>query len=83
MEIERKSLLTEKQLSRLIPNKNDFILETRYYLYCKNDTEIRFTKRGIESFTLDRMEILHNDTEEYFVRRKQRINLTEDEFETA
>lgn len=82
MEIERKYLLTEKQLSRLIPNKNDFILETRYYLYCKNDTEIRFTKRGAEGFTLDRMEVLHDDTEEYFIRRKQRITLTEDEFKT-
>ncbi len=64
-----------------LPNKNNFILETRYYLYCKNDKEIRFTKRGAESFTLDRMAVLHDDSEEYFVRRKQRVNLTEDEFE--
>ena len=82
MEIERKYLLSEEQLSLLVPNKNNFVLETRYYLYCKDDKEIRFTKRGAESFTLDRMEVLQDQTDEYFVRRKERITITEDEFMT-
>ena len=82
MEIERKYLLTEKQLHLLVPTVDDFVLETRYYLYCQDDNEIRFTKRGDDNFTLDRMQLLQDETDEYFVRKKERIIISESEFES-
>jgi len=83
MEIERKYLLTEAQLNSLISSTDNFVLETRYYLYCENDNEIRVTKRAEEptpTFTLDRMQIIHEDTDEYYVRSKERLEITETEF---
>ena len=80
MEIERKYLITPAQLTQFVPDTSDFVLETRYYLYCENDNEIRFTQRGNDNFTLDRMELLQDETNEYFVRKKERIIIPEDEF---
>lgn len=80
MEIERKYLITPDHLAQFGANTNDFVLETRYYLYCEDDNELRFTQRGSDSFTLDRMELLQDETEEYFVRKKERIVIPETEF---
>ncbi len=80
MEIERKYLITSAQLAQFVPETSAFVLETRYYLFCKDDNELRFTKRGNDSFTLDRMELLQNETDEFFVRKKERININEVEF---
>ena len=80
MEIERKYLITAGQLQQFVANTDDFVLETRYYLYCKDDNEIRFTQRGGDNYTLDRMELQQDETDEYFVRKKERIIITADEF---
>jgi hypothetical protein len=80
MEIERKYLISPAQLTQFVANTSDFVLETRYYLYCERDNEIRFTQRGEDNFTLDRMELIQDQTEEYFVRKKERIVIPEDEF---
>lgn len=80
MEIERKYLITPAQLAKMVANTDGFVLETRYYLYCEDDNEIRFTKRGNDNFTLDRMQLVQDETQEYFVRKKERINIPEVEF---
>ena len=80
MEIERKYLITSAQLKQFVPDTNEFVLETRYYLFCENDNEIRFTQRDDNNFTLDRMELLQEETDEYFVRKKERIVISEIEF---
>lgn len=82
MEIERKYLITPDQLMKLVADTSAFVLETRYYLYCENDNEIRFTQRGDDSFTLDRMELLKDQTDEYFVRKKERFVISKTEFDT-
>ncbi len=85
MEIERKYLLTESQLHALVSDLDAFALETRYYLYCKNDNEVRITKRAKKDspvFTLDHMVLITDDSEEYIVRRKDRTVISEDEFST-
>lgn len=82
MEIERKYLLTQEQLQLLVSDMNGFVLETRYYLYCNDDDEIRFTRRGTDVFTLDRIQLLQDQTDEYFVRKKERIVISEAEFES-
>lgn len=81
MEIERKYLITTAQLAQFVPNTSQFVLETRYYLYCEADNELRFTRRGQDNFTLDRMELLQDETDEYFVRKKERIVITKTEFD--
>lgn len=83
MEIERKYLLSEPQLNALAPDLTTFALETRYYLYCNNDNEIRITKRAnkdIPVFTLDHMVLITNESKEYIVRRKDRTLISEEEF---
>lgn len=80
MEIEKKYLITPAQLAQFVPDTSRFALETRYYLFCKNDNEIRFTRRGDDNFTLDRMELVQDETDEYFVRKKERIVIPEVEF---
>ncbi len=85
MEIERKYLLSEDDFKKLGIPLGEFALETRFYLYCKDDNEIRITRRDIKpeaSFTLDRMELLQDETQEFTVRRKERIIISKDEFET-
>lgn len=82
MEIERKYLITPDQLKKLVADTSAFVQETRYYLYCESDNEIRFTQREEDSFTLDRMELLQDQTDEYFVRKKERIVIPQAEFET-
>ncbi len=83
MEIERKYLLTELQLKSLVPDLAEFALETRYYLYCKDDNEIRITKRANKDspiFTLDRMQLITDESKEFIVRRKDRTVISEKEF---
>lgn len=85
MEIERKYLLSESQLKALAPDLSEFALETRYYLYCKDDKEIRITKRANKEssvFTLDHMVLITEETEEFIVRRKDRTIISEEEFDT-
>lgn len=84
MEIERKYRLTEQQFKKLVPNLDDFALETRYYLYAEDDNEIRITRRenpDDPSYTLDRMELIPTESNEYFVRKKERIVITSKEFD--
>lgn len=81
MEIERKYLITADQLKQFVANSDKFVLETRYYLYCRDDNELRFTQRGDDSFTLDRIELQKDETDEFFVRKKERIVITKDEFD--
>lgn len=81
MEIERKYLITASQLTHFVQDTHQFVLETRYYLFCEDDNELRFTKRGDDNFTLDRMELIQKDTSEYFVRKKERIIIPEAEFQ--
>ena len=81
MEIERKYLLTSDQLHSLVTDLDDFVLEVRYYLFCENDNEIRLTKRDNDNFMLDRMQLIQNETNEHFVRKKDRIIISEAEFE--
>jgi CYTH domain-containing protein len=85
MEIERKYLLTELQLNMLVPDLTGFALETRYYLYCKDDNEVRITKRANKDspvFTLDHMVLITDESKEFIVRRKDRTVISEEEFST-
>jgi CYTH domain-containing protein len=80
MEIERKYLITTSQLTSFVQDTSQFALETRYYLFCEDDNELRFTKRGDDNFTLDRMQLIQDESDEYFVRKKERIVIPEVEF---
>jgi CYTH domain-containing protein len=85
MEIERKYLLTETQLNALAADLDAFALEIRYYLYCKDDNEVRITKRANKDslvFTLDHMVLITDESKEFIVRRKDRTVLSEEEFNT-
>lgn len=82
-EIERKFIIDPSNpvLGDMLSD-TEYKLENRYYLYRENGIELRFTsltpQSGEAYYNFDRMEITDNLL---VSRKKDRISITEDEFE--
>jgi CYTH domain-containing protein len=82
MEIEKKYLLNEEQLAKLVGDNPVYELESRYYLVIDGETEIRISHWHGEKniYAMDRME-LAVDNGKFISRKKDRIRFTKEEFD--